>query len=136
MTTVTTSANSGDQEVVIHGDEAPRIPVATAVAGGTNTTADCRYSVGAGGQGSLLGLSFGIGRKDRDCERVQLADLMYARGNPDAGDVLMCRIKELREAFGSDCLEILRRARPVAPAAMTLHQHEQKEAFERGDHLK
>lgn len=139
---VTTSAGNGDQatEVVVHGDEttyeAPRIPVATAASGGTNTTAACRYSVGAGGQATFLGLSFGIGRKDRDCERIALADMMYDRGNPDAGDVIMCRVKELREAFGDDCLTMLRRSRTPAVSGPTSHQLEQREAFERGEHLK
>lgn len=138
-----TNASIGDQatEVVIHGDtvEAPRIPVSTAVAGGTNTTAECRYSVGAGGQAAVAGVSFGWGRKDKDCWRVILADRFYDQGNPDAGDILMCRIKELREAFGPDCLVMLRRSRlpAVLPApAPTAHQLEQREAFERGEHLK
>lgn len=136
---------NGDQEVTVHGDttnyEAARIPVATAIAGGTNTTADCRYSVGAGGQAAIAGVSFGWGRKDRDCERIQLADLMYARNNPDAGDVIMCRIKELREAFGADCLAWLRRSRVIViqapqPVLPTVHQLEERTKFERGDHLK
>lgn len=133
--------DSGNAEVVIHGDtyEAPRLPVASAIAGGTNTTADCRYSVGAGGQATVLGLSLGFGRKDKDCFRLQLADRFYDTANPDAGDVIMCRIKELREAFGADCLVMLRRSRLLAPSpgpAPTAHQLEEKRAFERGEHLK
>jgi hypothetical protein len=132
---------STTDEVIIHGDEttyeAPRLPVSSAIAGGTNTTADCRYSVGGGAQGSFLGLSLGIGRKDRDCERRDLANHFYAIGNPDAADVIMCRIKELREAFGEECLAWLRRSRPAAaPVGPTRRQIEQREAFERGEHLK
>lgn len=138
------ATSSSDNAVEIHGDtiEAPRLPVATAIAGGTNTTAGCRYSVGGAGQAAILGLSLGFGRKDRDCERLGLAQYMYDRGNPDAGDVIMCRITELRQAFGAECLDWLRRSRlpAVEPEVVihgpTAHQTESREAFERGDHLK
>jgi hypothetical protein len=92
--------------------------------------------VGAGGQATILGLSFGIGRKDRDCERVALAEMMYDRGNPDAGDAIMCRVRELREAFGADCLAMLARSRPAVPAQPTERQLRMREEFERGEYRK
>lgn len=136
---VNAAGGSSDNAVTVQGDQAARIPVPTAIAGGTNTTADCRYSVGGGGQAAVAGLSLGWGRKDKDCERRDLAEFMYARGNPDAGDMLMCRITELRKAFGEDCLVMLRRARmsgiPDEPAGDD-PRLVQKRAFERGEHLK
>lgn len=103
-------ASSSDNHLTIEGDEAPRIPVATAIAGGTNTTASCRYSVGAGGQATVLGLSFGFGRKDKDCERFELAQYLYSSGNTEAGDTMLCRIGAMREAFGDECMTKIRRA--------------------------
>lgn len=62
---------------------------------------------------------------------------MYARGNPDAGDILMCRIRELREAFGAECAAMLRRSRVLAvPVAPVDPRVLKREAFERGEHLK
>lgn len=103
-------ASSSDNHLTIEGDEAPRIPVATAIAGGTNTTASCRYSVGGGGQATVLGLSFGFGRKDKDCERFELAQYLYSSGNTEAGDTMLCRIGAMREAFGDECMTKVRRA--------------------------
>lgn len=108
-------AASSDDSIVIEAAEAPRIPVATAIAGGTNTTASCRYSVGAGGQAAVAGVSIGWGRKDKDCERYELAQFFYRNGNVNAGDILMCQIGALKKAFGSGCLAAVR-VQVVAPA--------------------
>lgn len=111
--TSTTQTSADVQTVSVSGDEAPRIPVSTAIAGGTNTTASCHYSVGAGGQGTALGLSLGFGRKDKDCERFELAQFLYARGQDVAGDRLMCQISRLKEALGSDCLAMVHQIQVV-----------------------
>lgn len=131
--------SSSDNHLTIEGDEAThmrRIPVATALAGGTNTTANCRYSAGVGGQTSIFGLSIGGGRKDLDCERFELAQYLYANGNRKAGNTIMCKIGTMRDAFGDEetCLEVLgyqisATSVTVTPADPRL---EKKAAFERG----
>jgi hypothetical protein len=70
------SGGSSDNEVTIYGDEAASIPVATAIAGGTNTTAKCWVSRGVGAQMQIFGFSLGGAKKDADCERFELAQFM------------------------------------------------------------
>lgn len=55
----------------------------------------------------MLGLSFGLGRKDRDCERFTLAQYLYDRGQDAAGDRLMCQIRVIAEALGTDCATLV-----------------------------
>lgn len=88
-----------------------------AFAGGTNTTAQCRYSVGAGGSAVVGGLSFGIGRKDKDCERLGLAMYLRDIGQVAASEKVLCAITRLKEALGETCLALVHEVVPVARAA-------------------
>jgi len=101
------SASNLGQSVNIEGDQAPRIPVASALATVGNTTAACHYANGGAGQGNAFGLSLSFSRKDRDCERYMLAQYLYDRGQDAAGDRLMCQIRVMREALGEDCLGLV-----------------------------
>lgn len=85
----------------------PRNPVNTAVAGFQITNAPCRYAEGLGIQTNNVGGSVGFTFKDKDCERFQYAQYMYARGQNVAGDRLMCLIKRIHEALGDDCLALV-----------------------------
>lgn len=87
--------------------EAARIPVNTAYATVANTTAECHYHNGGGGQGSALGLSISIGRKDGDCQAFMLAQFFYGRGLDAQGDAMLCQIKQIRTALGKECLALV-----------------------------
>ena len=94
----------------------------SAFSGGTNTTAQCHYSVGAGASAPVAGLSFGFGRKDRDCERLVLAQYLRDIGQQAASERVLCQITELKRALGADFLAlvhevpVVRSARPVPVA--------------------
>lgn len=97
--------NAGNQQISNYNS--PRIPVNTAIAGIGMTTAGCRFAEGVGIQGVSAGGAVGFSFKDKDCERFQLAQYLYSRGQNAAGDTLMCKIKVLYKALGSDCLTII-----------------------------
>lgn len=84
-----------------------------AFAGGTNTTAPCYTSIGAGISSTVGGLSFGSGRKAKDCARFILAQDLYSRGLFTAGDKVYCAITEIREALGETCLAVIAEQRTV-----------------------
>ena len=87
----------------------------TAMAGYQTTTATCRYAEGLGIQTSPAGTSVGFTFKDHDCERFQLAQYLYSRGQTVAGDTLMCKIKSVHDALGADCMTLVgRKAEPYA----------------------
>lgn len=100
-------ASSSANDLTIEGDEAARIPVATALVGSTNTTAPCRYSAGGAGQAPVIGLSIVFAKKDKDCERLIVAQDLYGRGQKTAGDKVYCLISTVREALGDDCLSLI-----------------------------
>lgn len=101
-----------------------------ALAGGTNTTAACRYSVGLGGSAPVAGLSFGLGRKDKDCERLVLAQYLREIGQTAAAERVLCRITELRKALGEDCLALVHQV-PVAQAPRFVTPEELERAFKK-----
>lgn len=98
----TSETNSGNTNVA-----ASRIPVNTAVAGFQMTTAPCRYAEGLGIQTMPAGGAVGFTFKDHDCMKMGLAQEFYSKGMNDAGDRIMCAIKEVQGVLGSDCLSIL-----------------------------
>jgi hypothetical protein len=126
--TASGEGGSSDNEVTIYGDEAPTIPVATAVAGATNTTATCWVGRGVGVQAQILGFSLGGAKRDEDCVLHTLAQSLYATGRVVAGDRLMCRIRALREALGAECLALMQTIRVSGPDPRLL----KKQAFEAG----
>jgi hypothetical protein len=89
-------------------------PVNTAVAGIGETTAGCRYHNGGGVQVVGVGLSLGHSSKDKDCERIALAQLMWSRGQDIAGDRIMCKVATVAEALGEDCLALVHELKPAA----------------------
>lgn len=101
------AASNGNSSTYNSTYAAARIPVATALAGVQNTTAACRYAEGLGLQLTSAGTSVGFTFKDHDCERAALADAFYARGQNQAGDLIECQIKTVRDALGADCVTIL-----------------------------
>jgi hypothetical protein len=100
--------------------EAPRIPVATALAGIGVTTAGCRFAEGLGVQTMPAGTSVGLSFKDHDCARFEIAQFLYSRGQDAAGDRVMCQIKDVSDALGKDCLTIIHAA-PAVPADAVTH---------------
>lgn len=97
--------NAGNQQISNYNS--PRIPVNTAIAGIGMTTAGCRYAEGLGVQTSPAGASIGFSFKDKDCSRFSLAQFLYSRGQNEAGDKVMCKIKLIQDALGADCLIII-----------------------------
>lgn len=102
-----TADNAGNSQTTEFNSYTPRAPVNTAVAGFQITNAPCRFAEGVGIQTSPVGASVGFTFKDKDCERFQYAQYMYARGQNIAGDRLMCLIKRIHEALGDDCLALV-----------------------------
>jgi hypothetical protein len=89
----------------------------SAFAGGTNTTAQCHYSVGFGGSAPVAGLSLGFGRKDKDCERLVLAQYLRGIGQLSASQRVLCQITELKRALGEDCIALVNEIRVEKPTA-------------------
>lgn len=102
-----TADNAGNSQTTEFNSYTPRAPVNTAVAGFQITNAPCRFAEGLGIQTNNVGGSVGFTFKDKDCERFQYAQYMYARGQNVAGDRLMCLIKRIYEALGDDCLALV-----------------------------
>lgn len=99
---------SASNSTTVNGDtiDIPRqAPPAFAVM--ANTTAACYTSTGVGLSTPVGGVSFGTGRKAKDCSRVMLAEAFYAKGQKMAGDKLMCSVTEVRQALGEDCMVLL-----------------------------
>lgn len=123
-----TSSNDGNSQAVgggasgnatntstTYNEAASRIPVNTAVAGFQVTTASCRFAEGLGIQTMPAGTSVGLTFKDHDCVRAELAQMLYSRGQNEAGDRIMCQVKEVKAALGDDCLTIIgMRREPLA----------------------
>jgi hypothetical protein len=111
----------------------PRIPVNTAVAGFQMTTAPCRYAEGLGIQTTPAGASVGFTFKDKECWKVGLAQQFYAVQQWEAGDRLMCSVKDVAAVLGKECLMILTagHARPVAvaPPAAKLYTQQEVDAM-------
>lgn len=78
-----------------------------------NTTAECYTSTGVGFSTPVGGVSFGTGRKAKDCSRLALANVFYARGQTAAGDRMLCSITEVRAALGEDCLALVRETQRI-----------------------
>jgi hypothetical protein len=97
---------------------AARIPVNTAVAGFQMTSAPCRYAEGLGVQTTPAGGSIGFTFKDHDCMRFHLAEVLYARGQDAAADLLMCGIGEIKKALGPNCIAIIHVQPPAPPIAL------------------
>jgi hypothetical protein len=70
-------------------------------------SAPCRFAEGLGIQTTPFGTSVGFTFKDKDCWRLVLAEGFYAQGQMDAGDRVMCAIKEIKSVLGSECLMVL-----------------------------
>lgn len=104
---------------------------ATAIAGTGNTTAGCRYVSGAGGQAPVIGLALNLNFKDKDCERLGLAQYLYGRGLDGAGDRVMCTITELRKTLGEDCLALVHVTVVVRvpPSAAEIERRKQERGF-------
>lgn len=65
----------------IEGDKAPEIPVSSAYAPGlTSGIQTCLGSTSVGGQGPMVGISFGTTWRDQDCVRRLNADALYRMG--------------------------------------------------------
>jgi hypothetical protein len=71
------------------------------------TTAPCRYAEGLGIQTMPAGGAVGFTFKDHDCMKLGLAQEFYAKGMNEAGDRIMCAIKEVEGVLGRQCLMIL-----------------------------
>lgn len=135
-----TSNAAGNSTTEVSNYAAARNPVATALAGFQVTTASCRFAEGVGIQTMPAGTSVGLTFKDHDCIRAELAQMLYARGANDAGNKLMCEIKEVKAALGADCLLTIALiaapiAQPAAPADAVTHQElleAEKRMFTRG----
>lgn len=103
------SDNSSKTNVTVHGDtyEAPKIPVATAVAATTiGTNGTCMGSTSAGGQGITFGLSVSSTWKDTSCERRYNSIRLQELGMKDAATALMCQDETVRTAMeeaGTPC---------------------------------
>ena len=74
---------------------------------GSNNTSGCVLEQHAGIGAVIGGLSFGHGRRDKNCARQQLAIVLWARGETEAGNRIYCSIDEVKDALGNDCLELL-----------------------------
>jgi hypothetical protein len=123
--TSTTTVN-GDSSVYVEKRQAP--PAFAALA---NTTAECYSSVGVGLSSPVGGISFGTGRKAKDCSRLKLAELMYAKGAREAGDRMLCSVSEVRAALGADCLTLIAVVAPAAPLVDTSQFVTREELAER-----
>ena len=107
-----TATNAGNaQSTTITG---AKNPVNTAVAGIGETTAGCRYHNGGGVQVAGVGLSLGHSRKDKDCERIAVAQVFWSHGQDIAGDRIMCKVTTVAEALGEDCLALVHELKPAA----------------------
>lgn len=93
----------------------------------TNTTAECYSTVGFGVSSPVGGISFGTGRKAKDCSRLALAERFYARGQNAAGDRLMCTITEVREALGEDCIALVNTVKLEQPRYVTHEELAERE---------
>jgi len=71
------------------------------------TTAPCRYAEGLGIQTMPAGGAVGFTFKDHDCMKLGLAQEFYAHQAWEAGDRLMCSIKDVANVLGKECLMIL-----------------------------
>jgi hypothetical protein len=74
---------------------------------GTNTTAGCYYDQHAGLGTVFGGISFGHGRKDKDCEKRALAQELWYRGNIIGGNRVYCSIRTIKDTLGEDCEALL-----------------------------
>lgn len=107
-TNTNTATNAGNaQSTQVTTVSNVKNPVNTAIAGIGDTTAACRYHNGGGLQLFGVGLSLGHSSKDKDCERIALAQLMWSRGQDIAGDKIMCKVTTVHEALGDDCLALV-----------------------------
>lgn len=71
------------------------------------TTAPCRYAEGLGIQTMPAGGAVGFTFKDHDCMKLGMAQEFYAHQQWEAGDRIMCAIKEVSSVLGKECLMIL-----------------------------
>ena len=103
------SASGNSTNVTVQGDtyEAPKIPVATAVAATTiGTNGTCMGSTSAGGQGITFGLSVSSTWKDTSCERRYNSIRLQELGMKSAATALMCQDETVRTAMeeaGTPC---------------------------------
>jgi hypothetical protein len=108
-----TATNAGNTQSTSTTYQAQKNPVSTAIAGVGETTAGCRYHNGGGLQLLGVGISVGHSSKDKDCERIALAEYMYAHGKDIAGDQIMCKVTTVAEALGEDCLALVHELKAV-----------------------
>jgi hypothetical protein len=101
----TSGANNEGNAQNVNISNARNAPAA--FSGGANTTAECYTSIGGGASASIGGISFGFGKKAKDCAKLVLANDLYARGQKTAGDRIFCTITEVKETLGDDCLALI-----------------------------
>lgn len=107
----TNAASGNSTNVTVEGDktsyEAPRIPVATAVAAPVSATnGTCMGSSSAGAQGMTFGVSVASTWKDEGCERRYNSIRLQELGNQKAAMALMCQDPAVRAAMedvGTPC---------------------------------
>lgn len=110
------ATNAGNSQSTTTTYNAQKNPVNTAIAGMGDTTAGCRYHNGGGLQLLGVGVSIGHSSKDKDCERIALAQIMWNRGQDMAGDRIMCKVTAVAEALGEDCLALVHELKAVPVA--------------------
>lgn len=67
-----------------------------AVAGTVQPTASCKNAVNGGASSPVFGAAFGIGTKDEECDRRELARSFYEMGERDTAIKLLCMSKLAR----------------------------------------
>lgn len=104
------ATNAGNTQSTNYSSASTYNEVRQAVDGyssGSNNTSGCVLEQHAGIGAVIGGLSFGHGRRDKNCARQQLAIVLWARGETEAGNRIYCSIDEVKDALGNDCLELL-----------------------------
>jgi len=83
--------NKQNTNVSVTGDEAARIPVATATAPSINPTATCMGSSTAGGQGMSIGLSMGSSWESENCMYLETARSFEQAGYKEDALAIRCQ---------------------------------------------
>src|SRR5665213_917377 len=105
-----TATNAGNTQSTAYNSASTYNEVRQAVDGyssGSNNTSGCVLEQHAGIGAVIGGISFGHGKRDRNCARQQLAIVLWARGETEAGNRIYCSIDEVKDALGADCLALL-----------------------------